>query len=129
MEHRALPFSLSPLTETTNYPQLVSTPGLRERERRLTMIHTALKGQEPLAHDGPNREERSTDRRTSESPDHRSCLYERYSDHDCSPIQGGVPLKGWEFMQERILSHDEDMIGDFSDDIDTLLVFVSADSL
>ena len=37
-----------------------------------------------------------------------------------------MPLKGWDFIQERILSHDEDMIGDFSDDIDTLLVFVSA---
>ena len=28
-------------------------------------------------------------------------------------------------MQDTILSHDEDMIADFTDDIDTLLVFVS----
>ena len=40
-------------------------------------------------------------------------------------VQGGIPLKGWDFIQERILSHDEDMIADFADDIDTLLVFVS----
>ena len=37
----------------------------------------------------------------------------------------GSTLKGWEFIQETILSHDEDMIADFADDIDTLLVFVS----
>ena len=41
-------------------------------------------------------------------------------------MQNGAPLKGWEFMQDRILNSDEDMIADFSDDIDTLLVFVSA---
>ena len=41
-------------------------------------------------------------------------------------MQGGAPLKDWDFVQERILSHDEDMIADFADDIDTLLVFVSA---
>ena len=40
-------------------------------------------------------------------------------------MQGGVPLKDWDFIQERILSYDEDMIADFADDIDTLLVFVS----
>ena len=40
-------------------------------------------------------------------------------------LQGGEPLKAWDFVQERILSHDEDMISDFADDIDTLLVFVS----
>ena len=51
------------------------------------------------------------------------------SDHNVNPIQGGVPLKGWDFLQERILSHDEDMIGDFADDMDTLLVFVSVYSL
>ena len=39
--------------------------------------------------------------------------------------QAGATLKGWDFIQEKILSHDEDMIGDFTDDIDTLLVFVS----
>ena len=33
-------------------------------------------------------------------------------------------LKGWDFIQEKILSHDEDMIADYADDIDTLLVFV-----
>ena len=33
-------------------------------------------------------------------------------------------LQGWEAIQEYMLSHDEDMIGDFTDDIDTLLVFV-----
>ena len=32
-------------------------------------------------------------------------------------------------MQDTILSHDEDMIADFADDIDTLLVFVSAQFL
>ena len=41
-------------------------------------------------------------------------------------LQNGAPLKDWDFIQERILSHDEDMIADFADDIDTLLVFVSA---
>ena len=41
-------------------------------------------------------------------------------------MQGGAPLKDWEFVQDRILNYDEDMIADFSDDIDTLLVFVSA---
>ena len=40
-------------------------------------------------------------------------------------MQGGVSLKDWDFIQERILSYDEDMIADFADDIDTLLVFVS----
>ena len=40
-------------------------------------------------------------------------------------MQGGAPLKDWDFVQERILSHDEDMIADFADDIDSLLVFVS----
>ena len=38
----------------------------------------------------------------------------------------GSALTGWDFIQEKILSHDEDMIADFADDIDTLLVFVSA---
>ena len=33
-------------------------------------------------------------------------------------------LKRWGFIQEKILSHDEDMIADYADDIDTLLVFV-----
>ena len=39
--------------------------------------------------------------------------------------QGSAPLKDWDLIQERILSYDEDMIADFADDIDTLLVFVS----
>ena len=34
-------------------------------------------------------------------------------------------LEGWDFIQEKALSHDEDMISDYADDIDTLLVFVS----
>ena len=38
---------------------------------------------------------------------------------------GGSALTGWDFIQEKILSHDEDMIADHADDIDTLLVFVS----
>ena len=42
--------------------------------------------------------------------------------------QAGSTLKDWEFVQETILSHDEDMIADFTDDIDTLLVFVSLSS-
>ena len=40
-------------------------------------------------------------------------------------FQSKTSLKGWECMQETLLSHDEDMISDFVDDIDTLLVFVS----
>ena len=40
--------------------------------------------------------------------------------------QNGGRLEGWNFIQEKVLSHDEDMIADFADDIDTLLVFVSA---
>ena len=40
--------------------------------------------------------------------------------------QGGTRLGGWDFIQEKVLSHDEDMISDYADDIDTLLVFVSA---
>ena len=38
---------------------------------------------------------------------------------------GGSALTGWDFIQEKMLSHDEDMISDYADDIDTLLVFVS----
>ena len=38
----------------------------------------------------------------------------------------GTQLEGWNFIQEKVLSHDEDMIADFADDIDTLLVFVSS---
>ena len=33
-------------------------------------------------------------------------------------------MEGWDFIQEKILSHDEDMVADYADDIDTLLVFV-----
>ena len=54
-----------------------------------------------------------------------SSFEEAVSYHGCTAVQGEVQLKGWDFIQERILSHDEDMIGDFADDIDTLLVFVS----
>ena len=44
-----------------------------------------------------------------------------------SPNSEDLPvLRGWDFIQESILRHDEDMIADFADDIDTLLVFVSA---
>ena len=39
--------------------------------------------------------------------------------------QNGARLEGWDFIQEKILCHDEDMISDLADDIDTLLVFVS----
>ena len=39
--------------------------------------------------------------------------------------QNGTRLEGWDFIQEKALSHDEDMISDYADDIDTLLVFVS----
>ena len=39
----------------------------------------------------------------------------------------GTRLEGWNFIQEKMLSHDEDMIADYADDIDTLLVFVSID--
>ena len=39
----------------------------------------------------------------------------------------GTRLEGWDFIQEKALSHDEDMIADYADDIDTLLVFVSTD--
>ena len=39
----------------------------------------------------------------------------------------GSRLQGWNFIQEKMLSHDEDMIADYADDIDTLLVFVSID--
>ena len=41
---------------------------------------------------------------------------------------GQEGLKGWDLMQDTILSHDEDMIADFADDIDTLLVFVSTNT-
>ena len=41
----------------------------------------------------------------------------------------GTALAGWEFIQEKILSSDEDMIADYADDIDTLLVFVSRNML
>ena len=43
--------------------------------------------------------------------------------------QNGTPLKGWAFIQDKVLSHDEDMISDYADDIDTLLVFVSSQRL
>ena len=39
--------------------------------------------------------------------------------------QEGSTLRGWELIQQTILSHDEDMMAGFADDIDTLLVFVS----
>ena len=42
---------------------------------------------------------------------------------------GTTALAGWEFIQEKILSSDEDMIADYADDIDTLLVFVSRNML
>ena len=32
---------------------------------------------------------------------------------------------GWAAIEEYVLSHDEDMTSDSSDDIDTMLVFVS----
>ena len=48
----------------------------------------------------------------------------RCVDMDLQP--DGTQLEGWNFIQEKVLSHDEDMIADHSDDIDTLLVFVSA---
>ena len=41
-----------------------------------------------------------------------------------SPRQCTTALDGWDFIQEKILSHDEDMIADYADDIDTLIVFV-----
>ena len=43
------------------------------------------------------------------------------------PEQNG--LKGWNLIQDTILSSDEDMIADFVDDIDSLLVFVSSEFL
>ena len=39
--------------------------------------------------------------------------------------QDNPAAKGWDVIQDKILTHDEVMIGDFADDIDTLLVFVS----
>ena len=39
--------------------------------------------------------------------------------------QNGTRLEGWDFIQEKVHSHDEDMIAGYTDDIDTLLVFVS----
>ena len=48
-------------------------------------------------------------------------------DMDLQP--DGTQLEGWNFIQEKVLSHDEDMIADHSDDIDTLLVFVSSELL
>ena len=42
--------------------------------------------------------------------------------------QNGARLEGWSFIQEKVLSHDEDMLSDYADDIDTLLVFVSTSS-
>ena len=41
-------------------------------------------------------------------------------------VQIAYDLKGWDAIQQNIHLHDQDMIKDFSDDIDTLLVFVSA---
>ena len=49
----------------------------------------------------------------------------RCVDMDLQP--DGTQLEGWNFIQEKVLSHDEDMIADHSDDIDTLLVFVSSE--
>ena len=43
------------------------------------------------------------------------------------PQPDGTRLESWNFIQEKMLSHDEDMIADYADDIDTLLVFVSID--
>ena len=48
-----------------------------------------------------------------------------FDELSCVSLQGNSTLEGWEFVQETMLSHDEDMIADFADDIDTLLVFVS----
>ena len=41
-------------------------------------------------------------------------------------IREQAGLQGWDLIQDTILSHDEDVISDFADDIDALLVFVSA---
>ena len=38
--------------------------------------------------------------------------------------QSDTSAKGWNVVQDKILSHDEDMIKYYVDDIDTLLVFV-----
>ena len=44
-------------------------------------------------------------------------------------MANGLVLKlseatGWDAIQESMLNHDGDKLGDFADDIDTLLVFV-----
>ena len=44
-----------------------------------------------------------------------------------SPPQGDSSAKGWDVIQAKMLTHDEDMIRYFTDDIDNLLVFVSID--
>ena len=41
------------------------------------------------------------------------------------PFKEDSSAKGWDVIQEKVRNHDEDMIGDFADDVDTLLVFVS----
>ena len=58
------------------------------------------------------------------SPIYFSCIY-AYSRQGTDRTS----LTGWDFVQEKMLSHDEDMIAYFADDIDTLLVFVRVDKL
>ena len=58
------------------------------------------------------------------------CAVARILTTDRAPYKGdpaelGTSLKSWDFIEERILNHDEDMIANLTDDIDTLLVFVS----
>ena len=39
--------------------------------------------------------------------------------------QSGSTKTGWSAIQDHLLDHDGDMMNDFAEDIDTLLVFVS----
>lgn len=39
--------------------------------------------------------------------------------------KSALPPKGWPAIEDYMLSHDEEWIDDFADDIDTMLVFVS----
>ena len=48
------------------------------------------------------------------------------ADDRWSPKPTVFELTGWEAVQQNMRLHDEDMIKDFSEDIDTLLSFVRA---
>ena len=55
--------------------------------------------------------------------DHESChVLRAYGTHQ---IPADTPLSGWEGIENHVMKHDTAEMKDYTDDIDTLLVFVN----